>query len=187
MGQINSEDVSIRDFLPEDIKPLVNYWTQSSAEFWKIRGVDKLKLPSEKEFTERYQDAFQNFGGVKTLAVIVFQGKSIGVHSLTELVENENAIFHAHIWDDENRKLGIGFYSYIKAAEYFIQKLNLKKIIFKTPKINAGANRVKEKIGIPCIGETVFESPILFSSLDANLYELDRELLVKIKLKHQVA
>ena len=65
-----------------------------------------------------------------------------------------------------------------------MRKLNLKKIIFKTPIINIGANKVKEKLGIPKIGETLFESPILFAPLEANLYELDREMLKKLKEKH---
>ena len=183
MNSTKSTDVTIRDFLPEDIIPMVKYWTQSSAEFWKVRGVAKDKLNTEGEFTERYKNAFLNNGGVKTIAVIQFFGKAIGVHSLTDLIENESAVFHAHIWDEENRKRGIGFYSYLKAAEYFMYKLNLKKIIFKTPIINIGANRIKKKLGIPKIGETIFESPILFAPLEANLYELNLELLEKIKKK----
>ena len=106
------------------------------------------------------------------------------MHTLTDLVENENAVFHAHIWDEENRKLGIGFYSYLKAADFCMVKLNLKKIIFKTPKISSGANRIKEKLGIPCLGETLFESPVQFTPLEANLYELDRDLLNKLKDRH---
>ena len=184
MSKTKSTDVTIRDFLPEDIIPMVNYWTQNSAEFWKVRGVDKEKLNTEGEFTERYKNAFLNNGGVKTIAVIQFFGKAIGVHSLTDLIENESAVFHAHIWDEENRKRGIGFYSYLKATEYFMVKLNLKKIIFKTPIINIGANRIKEKLGIPKIGDTIFESPILFLPLEANLYEFDRDMLKKLKEKH---
>ena len=148
MNSTKSTDVSIRDFFPEDITTMVNYWTQSSTEFWKVRGVDKTKLSTEGEFTERYKNAFLNNGGVKTFGVILFRKKAIGVHSLTDLIENESSVFYAHIWNEENRKRGIGFYSYLKAAEYFMHKLNLKKIIFKTPIINIGANRIKEKLGI---------------------------------------
>lgn len=81
-GKVYSDNVSIRDFLPENIAPLVTYWTQNSEEFWKVHGVDKSKLKSEKEFTEIYQNAFRQFGGVKTLAIILFKEKAIGVHGL---------------------------------------------------------------------------------------------------------
>ncbi len=51
---------------------------------------------------------------------------------------------------------------------------------------NYFANRIKEKIGIPLIGETVLDDPILIAPLEVNLYELDRELLIKLKEKHQI-
>nr|BDT28266.1 GNAT family N-acetyltransferase [Bacteriovorax sp. HI3] len=181
MDKIKKDDISVRRFLFEDITPLVDYWTKSSAEYWRERGLDKSKLSSEKEFTEYYENSFKTSGGVRTIAVILFRGKPIGVHTLTDFIENESAIFHAHIWSDEYRKKGIGFYSYPAAIEFFMDTLSLKKVIFKTPLINAGANKVKEKLGIPCLGETVFESPVLIGPLEANLYEVDRELLQKIK------
>ena len=187
MIRAKKEDVTIRNFLQEDITPLVNYWTKNSAEFWKARGLDKSKLMSESEFTDFYLNAFRKYGDVKTVAVILYKNKAIGVHTLTDFIENESAIFHAHIWNEEHRKIGIGNYSYIKAADFFMKKLNLKKIIFKSPKINLGANRIKEKLGIPCLGDTVFESPVLFAPIQANLYELDIELLEKIKAKTPIA
>lgn len=181
MLKAKSEDITIRNFLQEDISPLVNYWTKNSAEFWRVRGIDKAKLYSEQEFTDYYESTLRNDGDVKTVAVILYNGTAVGVHTLTDLIENESAVFHAHLWDEKYRTIGIGFYSYIKAAEFFMNKLRLNKIIFKTPKINIGANRVKEKLEIPCLGETVFESPVLIAPMQANLYELDRELLLKIK------
>ena len=86
MNITKSSDVTIRDFHPEDIIPMVKYWTQSSAEFWKVRAVDKSKLGTEGEFTERYKNAFLNNGGVKTIAVILFKDRAIGVHTLTDLI-----------------------------------------------------------------------------------------------------
>lgn len=175
------KDVSIRKFQIDDIGPLVDYWTKSSEDYWQERGIDKSKLFTEKEFSDYYQDSFKKNGGVSTVAVILYKENPVGVHTLTSLKENESGVFHAHIWKEEHRKIGIGYFSYILAAEFFLQTLNLKKIIFKTPKINLAANRVKEKLGIPKVGETLFEETVLIKPLKANLYELDLVLIQKIK------
>ena len=180
------EDILIRAFQKEDIEPLVGYWTGNSEEFWRIRGIDKLKLKSRSDFISVYEKAFRETGEVQGLATILYRGQSIGIHSLTDIIEHESAVFHAHIWSEVHRGLGIGVFSYLKAADFFIEKLKLKKIIFKTPKLNLAANRVKEKIGITCIGDTVFESPVLIAPLSANLYELDKVLLEKLKVKHAI-
>jgi RimJ/RimL family protein N-acetyltransferase len=167
-------DVQIRNFQPEDIEPLVNYWLENSAEFWLGRGIDKTKFKSKTEYVRNFEKIFRDKGEVKTLATIVFQGVVIGVHGISDLVENESAVFHADIWSEAHRGRGIGVHSYIQALDFFMTKLNLQKMIFKTPKSSVVANRLKEKLGLPCLGDTVFDSPILMHPLEANLYEIDR-------------
>lgn len=184
--QVLGSEVQVRDFVPADIAPLVNYWTESSEEFWKVRGVDKSKLKSREEFISVYEKLFKEEGSIPTMATILLRGVPVGTHTLTSLVPNESAVFHAHIWQEDNRRQGISVYSYLLASEFFMNKLSIKKLLFKTPKINLGAHRVKEKIGIPALGDTVFESPVLFSPLPAIFYELDRELLLLLKRKHGV-
>lgn len=183
---VTGTDVSVRAFLRDDIAPLIEYWTGNSEEFWRRLGVDKAKLRSRDEFNEAYEKSFRETGGVPYLATILLRGRPVGCHTLTHLVPHESAVFHAHIWREEDRRRGIAVYSYLKGAEFFINTLGLKKIIFKTPKLNHGANRVKEKIGIPILGDTIFDGPILISPLPANLYELDAQLLRTLKAKHGI-
>lgn len=184
--QVTSVDVSVRAFAREDILPLVDYWTKNSEEFWRQRGVDKGKLKPREEFIASYEKSFAENGGIPTLVTILLYQQAIGIHGVSHVVENESGVFHAHIWRDEDRHKGVGIYSYLKAAEHFFNAFNLQKIIFKTPKINRGPNRLKEKIGIPAIGDTVFDAPIMISPTPATLYELDRELLQKLKIKHRI-
>ncbi len=186
MTAVRSQEVEIRDFRRKDIPALVQYWTENSAEFWRARGVDPTKLMARDEFIAKYESIFAEVGDVKGVAVIVFRGLSIGVHTLTSLIEGESAIFHAHIWSEEHRGQGIGVFSYLKASEFFMKKLSLKKIVFKTPKLNQAANRIKEKIGIPKLGDIIFDAPILINPLDSNLYEIDINLLSQLKLKHGI-
>lgn len=183
---VSAADVSVRVFQHEDIAPLVDYWTGSTEEFWRLRGVDKAKLKSRDQFIAAYEELFESKGGVPSIATILLRGQAVGVHSLTDIVPGDSAVFHAHIWHEENRHRGIAVYSYLKGSEFFFNTLGLKKIIFKTPKLNLGANRLKEKIGIPATGDTLFESPVLFAPLPATLYELDHEMLRKLKARHGI-
>ncbi|NCN41827.1 GNAT family N-acetyltransferase [bacterium] len=185
-SKVTAGDVDIRPFLIEDLKPFVKYWTDSPEEFWRERGVDTAKIKPPEELYNIYSDLFQQNGGLPKLATILLKGEAVGAHSLTDFVEETSAVFHAHIWSAEHRGLGIGTYSYLKGADFFFKTLKLKKILFKTPKINRGANRLKEKLGIQALGETIFDFPLMISPLEAILYELDQESLKELMVKHGI-
>jgi RimJ/RimL family protein N-acetyltransferase len=142
---IQPGDLRIRALEPCDIPRVVDYWTGNSAEFWRMRGVDKAKLSSHDEFVSGYERMFREGGKVPGTAVILLRGEPVGLHTLTDIVEGESAVFHAHIWSEELRGLGLGVYSYLKAAEFFFTTLKLKKILFKTPNRNPlrGGNRFR--------------------------------------------
>lgn len=185
-ARVSGADVAVRAFRREDIIPLVDYLTGSTEEFWRVRGVDKAKLLPRGESIENYEKRFREQGRVPTIVTIELRGVAIGVHTLTHLVQGSSAVFHAHIWREEHRRLGIGVFSYLKAAELFFSELQLEKLLFKTPKLNAGAHRVKEKIGIPPLGDIVFDAPVLISPLPATLYELSPALLAELKKRHGI-
>ena len=104
--------------------------------------------------------------------VIVYQNQAIGIHSLNPLIEGDYGIFHAHIWKPEMRRRGLGKYTYPKACEIFMKRFDLKRILFKTPCQNTGAIRVKEKLGIRCIGEEVIGFSIIKDDTLAKVFEL---------------
>lgn len=176
-------DITIRSFTPDEFEPLAAYWTDSSAEYWASLGIDKTKMKTKEQFIEQFNDQFNKLGEVKTVCVIEYKGHSIGVHTVNNIVDSVSATMHAHIFDEEFRRKNVAYYSYPKAIDYFIKKLKVEKILFKTPIINVGANRVKEKLGIPCLGDTIFESPIALKTLPAKFYEVDRKLVDQLLLK----
>lgn len=178
--KVSVNDISVRNFTFDDIVPLADYWSSNSADFWAERGVDASKLKAKDELVSIYTEKLNTDGDIPGFCVITHNNKAIGIHGVTHVVGDESAIMHAHIWYAEYRKKGIAYFSYPLAMDFFMKKLNLKKIIFKTPKINVGANKVKQKLQIPCLGETIFDGPVLLKPLDANLYEVDRVLLDQI-------
>ena len=178
-------DIGIRNFNHEDIAPTVSYWTENSSEYWLKRGVDLAKVKPKEEFLAHYTEKLESSGDIPSHCTIAFKGQAIGLHALTHIAQYDHAIMHAHIWSDEHRNKGVGYYSYPLAMDFFMKKFNFNKIIFKTPKINIAANKIKEKLQIPCLGDTILEASVLIKPLEANLYEVDRNLLDQLLARIQ--
>jgi hypothetical protein len=73
------------------------------------------------------------------------------------------------------RGRGIAEHSYPLACRLFVQRFDLKRILFKTPVQNRGALRVKEKLGIRHLGEEVVDFGVIKAGTIAKVFELTRE------------
>jgi hypothetical protein len=56
-----------------------------------------------------------------------------------------------------------------------MHRFDLQRVLFKTPVQNKGALRVKEKLGIRCLGEEVVEFGVIKAGTLAKVFELTRE------------
>jgi RimJ/RimL family protein N-acetyltransferase len=170
--------VSIRDVHFSDTSMILNYWYRSPEGFIEERGVDLKKLPAEEtmklSLEERIQKNSQLEKSKLNAFVILFENLPIGFHTLSPVEEGKFGIFHAHICLPEFRKRGVGMSSYPIACKEFIQRFNLEKIVFKTPKQNTGALRVKEKLGIKKTGEEKIGFGIIKDGTDASVFEWTR-------------
>ena len=176
---INLDTVSVRDFEVQDIAHVLKYWFHSPLGFVESMGVDLTKLPKESDMKEHLTKRLHLNSTLKVSKLnalaILYKGQPIGFHTLVPIVEGEFGVFHAHIWQTDMRQKGVGFYSYPKACKVFIERFNLQKILFKTPIQNIGAVKVKEKLGIRCIGEEVIGFDIIKEGTLGKVFELTRE------------
>ncbi len=178
--------ISVRELTESDIPIMMNYWFRSPPGFIESMGVDPAKMPSESEMEAGMRARMQasralpkpNSSGV----AIVYDGKFIGQHSVNQLTEDGSAIFHAHIFSPEFRGRGIGMHSYPKACRFFMDRFNLKRILFKTPLQNTGSIRVKEKLGLRCVGEETIGFGIIKAGTAAKVFELTRAELNKLEI-----
>lgn len=109
--------------------------------------------------------------------IICVDGVPVGFHTINPLAKGEFGIFHAHILDESMRGKGIGVQSYPLACKVFVQRFDLKKIFFKTPRQNTGAIKVKEKLSIPEIGEEELDFGIYRQGVKARVFELTADKL----------
>jgi hypothetical protein len=177
----DSDFVSVRDLSVDDVPSIANFWFQSPHGFVERMGVDPSKLPSEEDMRrsliEKCEANLLLPKSKLNALVVLYKDEPIGFHTLFPFTEGESGMFHAHIWNINRRGRGIAQHSYIRAARVFMERFALKKILYKTPIQNIGAIRVKEKLGIRCIGEELIGFGIIKEGTQAKVFELTREEL----------
>ncbi len=178
-GKVDKQLISIRDLTEADIPRILDYWYRSPFGYIEAMGADPSKMPTEAEMNRSFLEKIATNGKFSVskinALIVLYRQTPIGVHSVNPLFEGDFGIFHAHIWSRDHRGLGIGFHSYPLACRIFLERFNLKKIVFKTPLQNTGAIQVKEKLGIRLIGEELIEFNVIKSNTLAKVYELSLE------------
>lgn len=171
--------VTVRDLAEADLPAVLDYWFRSPAGYIESLGVDLAKLPDEPRFAESLlQRVRQNAGRVDSKLnslAILYDQTFVGFHNLNPITEGDFGVFHAHIWRPEFRRRGIAERSYLLACRVFLERFHLQRILFKTPAQNLGAIRVKEKLGIRCIGEELVSLGVIRDGTLAKVFELSRE------------
>lgn len=175
---VNPQLVRVRDLSEDDISLLIDYWYHSPSGFIEAMGIDPNKLLPEHEFRKSMINkcrANSLLAASKSrFLTITYKDKAIGSHTLSPLVEGDHGVFHAHIWKAELRGKGIARITYLKACLIFMDRFNLKRILFKTPIQNVGAIRVKEELGIRYIGEEIINIGVIRDGTRAKVFELTR-------------
>jgi RimJ/RimL family protein N-acetyltransferase len=187
MPQISLDDVELRDLGPDDVEPYVDYWHNPENTALDALGIDRAKVYPAKKMREMLALTIASNAKLERsqqpIVCIVFRGRTIGVHDLTELGPGDSAVMHAHIWNQEFRGLGIGLVSYVKAMELYFERFALETIRFETPKVNAGANRIKAKLGLEPRGSGLFNLPMLKHAVETNTYVVERAMLPELLRK----
>lgn len=159
----------------------MDYWYRSPKHFLESMGIDPAKMKPEDEYvkvlTQTILESEKSDGSKLALLAVVLDGKVVGTHSVSELTEGASAVFHAHFWHPEARGIGLGTYTYPRAAKIFIDRFHLTQIIFKTPAQNVAANRIKQKLGLPVCGEEPVTYDFMLPNVMAKVYRLSHQQL----------
>lgn len=182
---IEANKIALRDLTHSDIPLLLRYWYDSDPAYFDAMGVDFRWMPSREEFEQTLLEKVRlnpsPEGPRINVVMIEYNGLPIGFHVINPLVVGDHGVFHAHIIAPEFRRRGVGQHSYGLALKLFVNRFQLKKILFRTPAHNLGPNRLKEKLGIRCIGEEVFSNyGILKDGTRARIWEITREELEQL-------
>jgi len=182
---LDSSDVTVADFTEADIEGFLAYWYDSDRDFLETMGVDPGRLPSRGKMREMLELAIERDRRAErpqsTILAIRLGEETVGVHEITHLTAGDSGILHAHIWKAEHRRRGIGIVSYVRAMEAFFERFDLARIVFESPAHNAGANRIKERLGIPAVGTGTIEMPFQHGALATVTYIVTPDDLPRIR------
>jgi RimJ/RimL family protein N-acetyltransferase len=185
---VELQSIEVRDFCEGDVSQLIDYWYHSPAGFVEAMGIDPSKLLPEHEFKKWMIDECRAnsllTASKSRFLTITYKDKAIGGHTLSPLVEGDYGVFHAHIWKPEMRGKGIARITYPIACRIFMERFNLKRILFKTPIQNIAAIRVKEELGIRCVGEESISFGIIQDGTRAKVFELTRPEAERLSCRH---
>ncbi len=178
------DEVEVRDLALADLDAYVEYWHRPGNPALSALGIDPRKVYPAKKMREMLAlniagNAALPESKLSTLA-IVYAGRTVGAHELTHLVPGDSAVMHAHVWDDALRGRGIGLISYVKAMQLYCERFALESVRFETPKVNAAANRIKEKLGLRRTGSGTFDLPILAGAVETDSYAVERAEVARL-------
>ncbi len=177
-------EVALRDLERGDLDAYVEYWHRPGNRALAALGVDPRKVYPAKKMREMLELNIANNAALPesrlATVAIVYRGRAVGVHELTNLVPGDSAVMHAHIWDESLRGRGIGVISYVKAMKLYFERFGLRTIRFETPKVNAAANRIKEKLGLRPTGSGTFGLPILSGTVETDSYAVEPAELARL-------
>ena len=175
LPSVDAGRVAVRDLSESDVPMVLRYWFDSPRSYLESLAVDPEKLPRRREM-ERVllekiaANAARPVSALSALAILL-DGEAVGFHTISPLVEGGHGVFHAHICREDLRGRGLAAASYPKACRVFADRFRLERILFKTPVQNLAALRVKEKLGIRCIGEELVGFGIIRDGTRAKVFE----------------
>jgi RimJ/RimL family protein N-acetyltransferase len=170
--------ISIRPLQEEDIPNIVDYWFKNTDENLIQMGVDKTKFVSQTEFTNSLQ-AICNapLDKVKSYYLIwLIDNKPIGYNALKDILKDEIANMHLHMWNAEYRGKGYGAKLFCMAALEFYSMFNLKMILCEPRSSNPMPNKMLAKIGFKKWKTYLSTSSELSLTCELNSYIIDAEI-----------
>lgn len=171
-------EVAVSPFIPRDVGAFADYIFRSPLAFRRRLGLRPARRGQEADFRACWAEWFRKppaeRGKPRSLAIL-YRGRRVGAHTLTDLRPGRSAVMHAHIFSPRHRGLGIGRLSYVLAMRRFMRDHRLAAIRFQTPLQNPAPLRIKEALGLRPRGTGVVESPVVRPGLKARLYSADRK------------
>ena len=174
--------LGVRESQVDDLEKIVDYFLQAKANFLHGMGADKSRLPKKEawlqalqgEITKPYQD--KNYYYI----IWLVDNEAVGHSNVNHIKFGESATMHLHLWNNKQRKRGLGL-SFLKMTiPYYFKNLALKKVICEPYSKNSGPNKILKKFGFDLVRtyETI-PGPINFRQI-VHRYELTRGRLEEL-------
>ena len=171
--------LTVREIQANEIEKIVDYFVHADVEFLKGMGADKSKLPKKKEWIGKLESEFKKSNAEKEFYYIIwlFDNQAIGHSNINNIEFGKTAKMHLHLWNNDNRKRGLGSDFLRLTIPYYFKYFELEKLICEPFSKNIAPNKVLKNIGFELV-QTYDTTPgwINFHQT-VNRYEFKREQL----------
>jgi RimJ/RimL family protein N-acetyltransferase len=127
----------------------IDYFHDASDSFLTQLGVDRALLPSRGAWRARYEEDFARPLAERAAYHVVWEldGRIIGCSSTDNIDFGEQAFMHLHIFEEPDRRGGLGTeFIRLSAAEYF-RAFELRRLFCQPNAFNLAPNRTLQRAG----------------------------------------
>jgi RimJ/RimL family protein N-acetyltransferase len=150
---INGRHLTLRAPKVSDAAYIAEYWF-GPASAHLLAYTDAAAFGNKEETlarTEKFFASVSSQGPWSTLIADV-DGQPSGNVLINNLVPEEEALVHVHIWDPNLRRIGIASQMAQDVFAYFLDAFKLKRLILQVQTENIPVIRLLESVGLPSEG-----------------------------------
>jgi len=182
---INSR-LNVREIQPSDFDLIADYWLKSEPDFLISMGVDLSKLPTREGLKKMLGEQFELPMEEKASYALIWEldGKPLGHSNVNGIEFGKQATMHLHLWNNENRKKGIGSELLKKSLNFYFDKLKLETLFCEPYALNPAPNKTLEKLGFEFVKKYVTIPGSLNFEQEVNRWKLTKEQYLKKEDKY---
>lgn len=138
-----------RELTVSDISLVADYWINAAPDFLLSIGADPDKIPKRGEFEVMLLHQLQQPISERQSYALIWteDGVPIGHCNLNPFIFGETGYLHVHLWNQGQRRKGIGVILLRKSVFHFFEVLGLKTIYSEPYSKNVAPNKALEKAG----------------------------------------
>ena len=172
-----TEVLSVREIISDDIVKIADYWMNAEQAYLVSMGVEQGKMPGRNDLVNMLMAQIDSSYGEKNSYAIIWlsDGSPIGHSNINRIVYAEEASLHLHLWDQHNRKRGLGSILLKMSLPYYFRNFKLRKLYSEPYALNPAPNNTLKKLGFNLVkryrtipGSINFEQEVFRWELNAD-------------------
>lgn len=168
--------LDVQPFASEsDYDRMIDYFRLADESQLRAMGVDRHRIPAREEWLARLLPDLERPAPQKQTYYLIWRrdGMPVGHSSANQIVYQEQAFVHLHLWCASQRRGGMGQRFFELSLRMFISQLRLRRVISEPYAENRAPNRVLEHAGFRLARRYRTTPGLINFEQEVNRWELD--------------
>jgi len=179
-----NHNLSARPIALGDVEHLCDYWSNAGDQFLRGMGADPQKMPPREQFRQMLTHQVSlDFKDKQSFATIwELDGQPIGHCNVNKIIFGKEAYMHLHLWNQANRKSGMGQQLVKLSLPWFFDKLQLETLYCEPYALNPAPNKTFEKAGFEFVRSYICIPGTINFEQEVNLWRMERGQLANMQM-----